>query len=867
MKYFESTLKSLANVQYKVQLYSKSYEGINAPVIGGSGTTFYLKYDWTDYLENGQALYQTVGSGGSDFVISFLYNSAEDRTEVTMLGAVYSSQTVLRNNPDVAQSFVPVFAPKIIDLKTEWKDIDENILCPLMPSSTTLDYANVIEDSNDDPPKTAFFDRFLDDYIEANDDELRVVIYKYVSSAYVLQWAGNLVADLIEWEDASSPRQYTFKAIDGIQRLKDVEYAGDLASLSLKKVIDIIKDVLALNDLDQFWGATDDYIYESIEFKTTDIASITAASSPLDYSYLPENLLIPKNQNEGKVEFMSGYDILKGIMQLFSAKMYISDGKYWITQARNYDTTAFTIRKFDKTNNSYGNSAYTHSDTGLRVMSGGTFSNFYGIKRSIITTDSGDLISASDPSAKFNIEWGYYNPASSVGTALVSANGTTAFPANLSYNVGAVKDAVSNGSTFDISFFLDPASSRSASIFSVEVRLFINDGTQKYLKGGNGVTPFWGNDSVTADRYWTQTFTSGANVEFSTPPMIYDLSDCTVGFTFIVSAPSIPSPLVMNKVYDLSNIKIYVLTDDNINNNIISVVNANTKFTKDLEFEKLLINEGTSLVTINNINVDENYLAGGGVATIPVNSWDGDYDIDPTLAKLRLMDAMAIQYRPLQKYFGQFEGDYMPHQSIPYNDKAFITKRIMKSYLMDENNGDWFESNLNTTGISPTSTVDTKDGRGVSGQGQRKARTYIDNKEQIGTLTADISAATITSIQITLLQKIKKGDFISLIDDVNDTTFEFEVSANASIGTDVTVSVVSIAIGYDVVAGGRIINSYKKLLTSDVVRANYFMTNNSGIIPSELADMKDGEIRIVDESIFTRKANIIFVHTGTVFTP
>jgi len=122
--------------------------------------------------------------------------------------------------------------------------------------------------------KTAFFDRFLDGYIEANDDELRVVIYKYVSSAYVLEWAGNLVADLIEWQDASSPRQYTFKAIDGIQRLKDVEYDGDLASLSLKKVIDIIKEVLALNELDQFWGATEDYIYEAIEFKTTDIPSI-----------------------------------------------------------------------------------------------------------------------------------------------------------------------------------------------------------------------------------------------------------------------------------------------------------------------------------------------------------------------------------------------------------------------------------------------------------------------------------------------------------------------------------------------------------------------------------------------------------------
>jgi len=80
------------------------------------------------------------------------------------------------------------------------------------------------------------------------------------------------------------------------------------------------------------------------------------------------------------------------------------------------------------------------------------------------------------------IEWGYYNPASSVGTALVSAAGTTAFPANLSYNVGAVKDAVANGSTFDISFLLDDRATRSN--FNIEIRLFINDGASKFIKGG-----------------------------------------------------------------------------------------------------------------------------------------------------------------------------------------------------------------------------------------------------------------------------------------------------------------------------------------------------------------------------------------------
>ena len=56
MKYFSSTIISNDGINYKAELHSESYIGLNAPIIGGSGSVFYLAYDWSDYLQNNQAL-------------------------------------------------------------------------------------------------------------------------------------------------------------------------------------------------------------------------------------------------------------------------------------------------------------------------------------------------------------------------------------------------------------------------------------------------------------------------------------------------------------------------------------------------------------------------------------------------------------------------------------------------------------------------------------------------------------------------------------------------------------------------------------------------------------------------------------------
>ena len=378
MLLFTSELKSLQDKNYRVDFHSNTYIGIDTPIIGGSGSVIYVLNDWTDYLELGQDVIVNLVVYG---VGSFTYNSSLNRTEITLSGFTYVAQTNIKNDYEGANSFIPSFSPALLGLNTQW-DTDGTIMSPLMTSYSDITYSN--------PSDYAYFDRFFDSYIESDDSVMSVAIY--LEDA--LHWAGNVIVDLIEWENISKPRPYTIRAIDGIDRLKDVFYDGDLANLGKIKVIDAIKKILAQNALESFWNNTQDYIRESIEYKSLSVDGWNVSDSILDYTYIPENLFVNKESDKNESEFLTGYDALKGILELFSARIVHCEGAYYIHQIRNYDAGAnFYIRDFNKLNNTYNLTAYDFNNTSLRILGGGKFGYLFGAKKSEIEIKSIDAVS------------------------------------------------------------------------------------------------------------------------------------------------------------------------------------------------------------------------------------------------------------------------------------------------------------------------------------------------------------------------------------------------------------------------------------------------------------------------------------------
>ena len=74
---FSSQFYSLSSIDYRVRLYGKTYIGFDAVITGGSGNTFYVAEDWTDYLQGNQALIiSSTSSTALDTINIFSYNAA-----------------------------------------------------------------------------------------------------------------------------------------------------------------------------------------------------------------------------------------------------------------------------------------------------------------------------------------------------------------------------------------------------------------------------------------------------------------------------------------------------------------------------------------------------------------------------------------------------------------------------------------------------------------------------------------------------------------------------------------------------------------------------------------------------------------------
>jgi len=720
-----------------------------------------------------------------------------------------------------------------------------------MTSSTDLIYANVEEDRTG--VDTAFFDRFIDLYLQSDDDELRVTIERDVSG-YRLEWAGNLVMDLIEWDNESSPRQYVFRAIDGIDRIKDIPYDGDLASLQNKKIKDIVIDVLALNGLHEFWGDGEIYIRDTIEYKSVDVLGVNASDSPLDYSYIYENLLIEPDGEVGDAyEFRSGYDILSGVMELFSARLIHTNGYYYIQQIRNYDTTAITTRDYLK-NGTYNARTYTHSNSGMRVLSDGKFGYAYGIKRALMKSERKDEISILNSSI-YNTVYADFDPTST---------GELVLNPPINDNIGNIQGGLAANQFITL---IAPIRTSQTNLVDMdfEIRFSVTDAkNSRFLKGSDTVAPYWGSGSfVLADQYYSKTLSLKGGVlprteyvTMTTPVIPYELEDVNIS----VEIHILNTRKTIGSVQQIFNIiGLAVLIPNPIGENLetIYVDNQNVKFTKDLDLGNLIINEATSRVQINNISVDANY-NGGAVDYVVGGDWDADFDANYGLTTSRVLEAMSIQYKPLKKYMGSFEGKYYPFETIPYDNSVFATKQVAINYLADEVSGEWFEVLTSRVGLE-SNVIGLGDDRGNNDLGD----TFTVPQNQsvgVGILRGDLTPLIgITQITIDSTGDIKIGDKIQFVNNLGYVYLEVISSQNLdTAGDDVTLDVESFDLFVPIPSGTRLIYGYKKVDYAERVRAKLFQMEGSALAPTSEGGgdyFQNGEFMFHESYLYWRDGN------------
>lgn len=858
MKQFESEIVSSKGTRFKIELHADSYIGLDAEIIGGTGNTYYLKGDWTDYLEQDQWLMVFGATNIPDNAQAFLYNEAQDRTEVTVYNVPYNStRTFLKNDITEQGNFIPVFSPRIHEIVTDYDQEGDMILAPMKTSSTSCSYYN----------EHAWFDRFFEKYKYSNDEELKLVIYRQVNSSYELEWAGNIVVDLVEWDNISKPTSFTFKAIDGIDKLKDVTYDEVLTNPSNRKLIDVVIELLAKNNLSSFWGSSDPYIRESTEYKSEDVTNVSTSDSLFDYTRIPDQLFIKKN-NKSEREAMTCYDALKGVLELCSARIFMAKGCYYIQQVRNFDNSLhIPYKQFTKNGGTPSSgSILNHKKTAggpdrsedLVVLGGGKFGYFAGLLFAETTAISHNQVMIETAGVfKEILVGGTYNR-------------------NETVNLGRVSGGVGNGATMRIEMdILERTNKYTGSYFNafnVSINVIAANNPNIYLKGSPTIPPYWGDDAVATQRYWykkVQGAGGGTRTKlvFETPEIPFDEDNISLLINFATGGPDNDPP----KGFIVSNLKIYFPIDGAEEPELeIKVENVNSNFTKALQLDPLLITDMSNTTSINTLEVDENYKLAAATNYVESNLWNAGFDTEEPLSFLRVMEAMSMQFRPIQKIMGSFEGDYYGFNSISYDGLVYCFNGFRYKYAMDEYEGEWFEVATARSGVSGGGIIvygggGVGDTTGGGEDGQFRGDLF-QQVAGISSTTLDVEAGLVSQIEIEAAPdgKLLEGDTITLLEPISyQVLAEFVVDATVSENAT-TVQIAPQNITEPIVAGVLVVHKKDKLKDAEIIRGESFQHRGTATVPLTASDMKENEIRFVAGRMYVRNGTELFVVDGTL---
>jgi len=423
-------------LRYRAEVSGENYVGLFAEIIGGTGNTFFVKGDWRQFLRSSptQTLTLTEIGVGQQFTSNqgFSYNSVDDRTEILTSEPFDAKWDTIESS-----NFAPIFEPLIQELITEWQDQGDILLGPIKESHTVITFNN-----NDE-----FFERFIDLFLNGNDDEFKLIIYRRndADTDWDLEWAGNMVVDGLEWDNMDKPRPNSFRAIDGINMLKDVNYEEALTGTTAQPLISHLITALGYINTSQFWGASDAYIRESNEYVSTDIAGLTDSDSVFEYAFFDDRVFI-QTDNDDILEGLDVYSVIVAIMEILSCRIFLAQGIWWVQQIRNFNNpTVIVFREFTTSIGAASTrGTFNHKKTvgqgdrakDLVQMTGGTFNNHVGLLNVKIVAEQPGLVQNTVDDT--------------VGRL---SNATLTF--NRQYSLGRASGGIGTGAKIRIEFWID----------------------------------------------------------------------------------------------------------------------------------------------------------------------------------------------------------------------------------------------------------------------------------------------------------------------------------------------------------------------------------------------------------------------------
>lgn len=186
----------------------------------------------------------------------------------------------------------------------------------------------------------------ITDLLTAKEGRFSVQVKKGVRTV----WTGIIVSDVSSYDEAPYPFRFNISATDGLGLLKHIDYGNSGARYTgVKRLTEhIINCLTKIPHVSTFYAAGDNFLRTAIDWWDVSMTS-GASSDPLYLSYV-DHATFYKFRKKGKLEFMSCYDVLEGILSAFGARIMHIDGHYFIEQITiRTAATIFNTRYYDTT--------------------------------------------------------------------------------------------------------------------------------------------------------------------------------------------------------------------------------------------------------------------------------------------------------------------------------------------------------------------------------------------------------------------------------------------------------------------------------------------------------------------------------------
>jgi hypothetical protein len=711
----------------------------------------------------------------------------------------------------------------------------DKFLTPLIPSSC---YFTLIDDNS------AAFTAFKTDLANAQENEFKLYIEKYVSGAWVIDWAGIIMSDMVSWDNDGSPRYFEIVAKDGLNRLEGITFDKILTTpyttQALQPVSKIIFDCLSYAGTAQFWnGSSKPYMACNLEKHDVLQTGINQAQI-LDLIYIGKEFLIDDSSKPlngvTSYKFRGQYDeplktkdVLSQILQLFGLRIILSEGTWQILEVIQFTRTSDAFGQYNYLGSYTGSSAgtlkLTENGTTLAVLANGKYGYYPPVKNAMAKIYPNEILNGS-----FYLITGLYTGSATM-TSSTFELGTIYGGTDLQLGVNIYYDVRSwNASNWHDTYLEITAkfvlgSNRvketGTSFFKGEDAAWTTTAADKYTmidvgynhqKSENRILSFRTTD-IPAGTHTNSTLVITATLKSRTGAALPTKADLNIFMNRIeVSCMDLAkSPPSYGQISELE------YTNSNLTDNSINI-----------DYGFLRINDNLGGVNISDFNSIMVIQPNNAGALTRSTDWEAGYTTDVGIVETLLKETVALQATAIKKYIGNFRSTiYDAWNTIEYDSIIWVFMGGRYSAKMDEWSGEWFAiAHDSSITIAATTRVDDYKPDTFTPTSWRKDIPFVDGYPighkpviKVNTGVAISTATTSFTIDAAEYDHIRKGDTVKLIDQYSLANIQsWVVNANCEV-SDTTLTVVSDTTDQQIYPNATFEHEPREYLVSNIVRA------------------------------------------------